>query len=369
VATLPFAFLFGTPLAALLAAAGAASIPIIVHLLNRNRYRVVTWAAMRFLLAAERKTSRKMRLEQIILLAVRTLLVLLLVAAMASVMPWAEEVWNKIFPGHTVFANVGGKRTHKILVVDGSFSMARKRGDGNCFDRAKEMALQIVQEGMGGDGFSVVLMAAPPRSIVAEPSDDGRKVSDEVQALRLPHGNADLTATLTTVEAMLRRSPSKFEEREVYFLTDLQRSTWTARQAASPLPLLQKIQSQARCIFLDAGPGHDSGKADDFDNVAVTSLTLGTPLATTGAETLLQATLQNYGSRPRENVRVELLIGRARATVADPPFALRVIAEKPESLGAGQSKTVTFRHKFGAAGQYAIQVRLDGDDLDLERFQ
>src|SRR5579859_4852069 len=136
---------------------------------------------------------------------------------------------------------------------------------------------------MGGDGFSVVLIAAPPRSIVAEPSDDGRKVSDEVQGLRLPHGNADLAATLATVEAMLRRSPSKFEEREVYFITDLQRSTWTARQAANPLPLFQKIQTQARCIFLDAGPGKTSGKADEYDNVAVTGLSLGTPLATTGA--------------------------------------------------------------------------------------
>src|SRR5262249_30261214 len=153
-----------------------------------------------------------------------------------------------------------------------SFSMARKRGDGNCFDRAKEMALQIVQEGTGGDGFSVVLMASPPRSIVAEPSDDGRKVADELQNLRLPHGNADVAAMLTTVEAMLRRSPSKFEEHEVYFLTDLQRTTWVAGPAANSLPLLQKIQGQARCIFLDAAAGIEGGR-DEFDNFAVTGLT------------------------------------------------------------------------------------------------
>lgn len=359
------AFLFTSPFAAVAAAAGAVSLPIIIHLLNRNRYRVVHWAAMRFLLAAERKTSRRMRLEQVILLATRMLVILLLVLAMAAVMPWAEEVWNRLFPGHTVFAQVGGRRTHKILVLDGSFSMARKRGDGTCFDRAKEMALQIVQEGTGGDGFSVVLMANPPRSIVAEPSDDGRKVGDEVQNLRLPHGNADLGATLATVEAMLRRSPSKFEEREVYFLTDMQKSTWRSPQSQSPLPLLQKIQAQARCIFLDAAPGSTEGR-DDFDNLAVTGLTLGTPLATTGAETLLQTTIQNYGTRSHKDVRVELLIGRARMTSADPAFALRVVAEKSEDLAAGQSKTVTFRVKFGTAGQHAVQVRIDADDLDLD---
>src|SRR5947209_19116399 len=89
---------FETPLIALAVAAGAASLPVIIHLLNRKRFRVVTWAAMRFLLAAQRKNTRRMRLEQLLLLAVRTLLVLLLVLAMASVMPWAEDLWLRLFP-------------------------------------------------------------------------------------------------------------------------------------------------------------------------------------------------------------------------------------------------------------------------------
>ena len=59
-----FAFLFETPALAAAAAGGAVSIPIIIHLLNRKRYRIVPWAAMRFLLAAQRKTSRKVRIEQ-----------------------------------------------------------------------------------------------------------------------------------------------------------------------------------------------------------------------------------------------------------------------------------------------------------------
>src|SRR5438105_8326594 len=99
-----FAFLFATPWAAVLAAAGAAAVPIVIHLLHHNRYRVVTWAAMRFLLAAQRKNTRRMRLEQWILLAVRTLVVMLLVVAMAGVMPWAEQLWGRLFPDRAVLA-------------------------------------------------------------------------------------------------------------------------------------------------------------------------------------------------------------------------------------------------------------------------
>src|SRR5690242_2810474 len=97
-----FGFLFTAPFAAMLATAGAlagaVSIPIIIHLLNRKRFRVVTWAAMRFLLAAQRKNARKLRLEQLILLALRVLLVTSLVLAMACVMPWVDQwVWPRLF--------------------------------------------------------------------------------------------------------------------------------------------------------------------------------------------------------------------------------------------------------------------------------
>src|SRR5438128_5398573 len=105
-------FIFDAPLTALSVAVGAAVLPIIIHLLNRKRSLVVTWAAMRFLLAAQRKNTWRMRLEQLILLAVRTLLVLLLVLAMASVMPCAEELWFRFFPDSVVQAATGNRRTH-----------------------------------------------------------------------------------------------------------------------------------------------------------------------------------------------------------------------------------------------------------------
>jgi hypothetical protein len=354
-----FAFLFETPLAALLVAAGAASIPVIIHLLNRNRYRIVTWAAMRFLLAAQRKNTRRLRLEQMVLLAVRTLIVLLLVLAMMSVMPWTEALWQRLFPGRASLAVVGGRRTHKILVLDGSFSMALRAGEGTCFDRARALASRLVLESPGGDGFSVVLMSAPPRRIVAEPSDDARKVAEEVQALHLPHGNADLVATFNAVEDMLGKSPEKFQEREVYFLTDLQRSSWTARQATDPTVVLQKIQAKARTVFLDVGQ-------DGAANLAVTQLTLGQALVTTGAETPVTATIHNYGSEPVQQKRVELWVGKARGSSNDPPFAPRLVHQEVVDVAPGQSTPVSFRYKFATPGDFAVQVRLENDALELD---
>ena len=51
----------------------AAAAPLIIHLLSKRKYREVPWAAMQYLLAALRKNSRRIQIEQWILLAVRTL--------------------------------------------------------------------------------------------------------------------------------------------------------------------------------------------------------------------------------------------------------------------------------------------------------
>src|SRR5438105_3634962 len=124
----PLAVLFTSPLAAASTLAAAASIPIIIHLLNRRRYRIVDWAAMRFLIAAQKQNVRRLKLEQWLLLAVRTLLLALLVIAMASVMPWAEALWQRLLPGGAVAGPAVSGRTHKVIVIDGSMSMTA-RGD------------------------------------------------------------------------------------------------------------------------------------------------------------------------------------------------------------------------------------------------
>src|ERR1017187_4447693 len=68
-----------------LAALGSAtaSIPIVIHLLNRQRYRKVPWAAMHWLWASFKKSRRRLQVEQLLLLIVRTLILLLLALALA----------------------------------------------------------------------------------------------------------------------------------------------------------------------------------------------------------------------------------------------------------------------------------------------
>jgi hypothetical protein len=275
---------------------------------------------------------------------------------MASVTPWAEAVWHWMNPEGGTGLMATGLRTHKILVIDGSLSMAFKQGDVSCFDKAKALASQFVRESIGGDGFSLVLMAAPPRRVVPEPSEDARKVAAEIETLRPTHGNADLAATLSTVESLLQASPGKFLDKEVYFFTDLQQSTWIARQPGALAGLLQKIRAKAQTVFVNVGP-------DQAANLAVTNLSLGESIPTTGRDVPIQAALQNFGET-KEEVSVRLFVGRARVKATDPPSELREVEEALVQAKRGQQTTVTFKYKFPTAGDYIVQVQAAHDGLE-----
>ena len=126
--------------APLLYALAAAAVPIVIHLLNRRKFREVPWAAMRFLLAAIRKNRRRIRIEQWLLLAIRTLVVLLVVTAMAK--PFLET-FGAVIAGP---AHPPGDRARRLAV-----SMGYTSGESSRFDQAKAVAAQLVKDSRGGD--------------------------------------------------------------------------------------------------------------------------------------------------------------------------------------------------------------------------
>src|SRR5215204_829420 len=73
---------FITP-AFFIAGIALASIPIIIHILNRRRYKVERWAAMEFLLRAMKKNRRRLKFEQWLLLATRCLVLFLVATALS----------------------------------------------------------------------------------------------------------------------------------------------------------------------------------------------------------------------------------------------------------------------------------------------
>src|SRR5437867_11279123 len=88
-----------------LAAGGAlVSAPILIHLINRMRFKRIRWAAMEFLLKSQKRNRRRLIIEQIILLMLRCLMMVLAGLLLARFIgfqtpPETDEEGKRVIPG------------------------------------------------------------------------------------------------------------------------------------------------------------------------------------------------------------------------------------------------------------------------------
>lgn len=325
----------------------AASLPLLIHLWNRRQHREVPWAAAEFLLAALRKNARRLRLEQWLLLAVRTLLILLIVFAVAQ--PYMEQL-GLIAP------NVG--RTHKVIVVDGTFSMGFKPADRSRFQRAKQLATQIVEESPQGDAFSLVLLGKPPRVVVGTPAFEPNDFVEEIENLQLPHTAGDLPATLQRVQEIVERAEKdnpRLTQTEVYFISDLGRATWVGEAEEETTAdefrnQAKRLSELAALVLLDVGQ-------PDAENLAVTDVRLMEPFVTTQEPVRFEVILRNFGRQDQIRRRTEFVVdGRA-------------VAQEDVDLTAGEDVVLNFAHRFETPGDHVVECRLSGDLLDIDNHR
>lgn len=185
----------------------AASIPVIIHLLNRRRHRTVKWAAMQFLLKATRESRGKKRLKHILILTCRALAIAALFTAAA-------------LPVVSSFLGLGaGKPELILLVFDRSASMEGNPANGTIPRR--QLGLQRVLSALSEmDGSRVVLLDSASGVLQDLPSPG---VLSDLSATAPTDTAADLPALLNTAAEFLAATPAKAE---VWVVSDLQASNW-----------------------------------------------------------------------------------------------------------------------------------------------
>src|SRR5438445_1675608 len=117
----------------------AISIPIIIHLLNRRKFQKVVWAAMRFLKISVEQNQRRMKIEDLILLVLRCLLVALLALALAR---------PAILSNTT--DRFGQSKVTGVIILDNSYSMGVSDGAQTRFDKARQAGEQVIDSLPGG---------------------------------------------------------------------------------------------------------------------------------------------------------------------------------------------------------------------------
>ena len=145
---------------ALLAGALLFAVPLLIHLLNRQRHKRRPWAAMEFLLRAYQKQRNRLRNENLLLLLLRCLIPILLALAIAR--PLLQDAIGLLS---------GGGIVHHVFVMDASYSMGLRIDGGRTpFEHARGMVAKLLdrfeQNPNRNDKVTLVAAGVRPRFVV-----------------------------------------------------------------------------------------------------------------------------------------------------------------------------------------------------------
>jgi hypothetical protein len=318
------------------------AIPIIIHLLHRQKFKRVRWAAMEFLLAALKKTRRRMQIENLLLLLLRILIMVLLALAIAR--PFFREAPVEA---------LGDSDCHHFFVIDQSYSMAYKRAQHTSLDVAKRAALKVLQDihASEQDRFTILPLSAYPEPILVN-SNRKERIQTAINELKPSDFGTSVHATMQSLSALLESSEIKNRDRRVYLFTDMQRNGWLLRDEAEAKKFTDLLKGFAKKqntkFFL-----YDAGTPDAF-NHAIVDLRANDRVITTKRTTRFTASIHNYSSIPRPAVNVGFFVND------------NLVKTEPTVLPPGATTPVTFEYDFAEAAPHIVKVAIDPDYLDVD---
>jgi hypothetical protein len=343
---------FANP-AYLVAGAALISAPIIIHLINRMRFKRVRWAAMEFLLKAQKKSRRRLIIEQLILLMLRCLLVAL---TALLVLRYLDVGLDQLFGTQ--------KDNLHIIVLDDTLSMndRHKDADGRektAFDVARkdivvEGILKSISQSTTNDRLAVIPLSAVAADPAFQPKVHERLADknryDEAQAEVLGLKPSKLHVPLVKGVEKAHELAGGHTDKKVtiHVVSDFRKTDWTGTDAKPLHDALLKVargKDGLKLYLKDAAhPFRDSAQGGSpvaHKNLAIVDIRPSLRVASRGQPVLFTLTVANYG-REESEVQVKVFNETTGAEQLDATFKERM----PLKVPAGELVTCSFDVPF-----------------------
>ena len=254
----------------------ASAVPVVIHLLNRRRFKTVNWGAMDFLREALERQRKTLRVRDVLLLASRMLSILLIGLMLSK--PYirgaeAGAIWQLVMFGSCLFLTLGfaiawatsekmkarglavcasigmlcagfqlpgivrhsadetdgssNSRTpiHAVLVIDNSRSLGVESLGGTIFDRAKAKAIEFIDVLPLESRITIIPLAGSEDPVALDAyrnKDEARRVVDLMKVVDVA---GSIRSGLEQAEFACRQVTDPSTKRIVLF-TDAQANAW-----------------------------------------------------------------------------------------------------------------------------------------------
>jgi hypothetical protein len=268
----------------------AIAIPVLIHLIQREKKRVIEFPSLMFVRRIPYQSVRRRRIRHWALLLLRAAAIALIVAAFA----------RPFFRQGAAAAAVGGGAREIVILLDRSASM----GYGDHWARAQEAARTVIR-GLGADDRATLVLFDKNAEENMRATADRTRLDAAVGAAKVGSGATRYGPALKLADSILSRSAIK--RREAVVISDFQRSGWSGSEEVR----FPEGMSVSTISVASASPV----------NLAVPSVTFARASFSGQERITVTAGLSNKGDAPVKDVPVTLTIDgheiqTERATVA-----------------------------------------------------
>lgn len=325
----------------------AFTVPLLIHLLNRSRYRTVDWGAMIFLEQQNPSNSRRMEWRHLLLLAVRCLIPICLALAMARPFLSGSSLLGVREPIATV------------IVLDDSLSMQSKSADGRTrWSTALRYIDELLNSLPEGSESHMVMAGQVPKSVSQEQIKEELRSWETTPSVT---GSMDLVeATKKSLDWLKDRSLTR---RQIVYVSDFQSSDWT--NDAGALDELKRLASEQiippviSWLNVTDRPTKEEGVNEDpFQNYSVKELMVAPKWFAEGQIISAFATIHNHSRTIVDALTVTLQIDD------------KILDSQKITIAPGSSTRVSTRFAVPKVGWHLLTVKLEvNDDLDADNIK
>ena len=268
--------------AGLAAGAALAALPVILHLFMRQTPKHVIFPALRLIRERQKRSKKRMRIKNWLLLLARMILVALMALALSR-----PSLYSQVPLGSE------SQPTALGLVFDTSLSMDYKEKDKTRLDEAKERAREILGKLPDSSQVFVVDSAVPGPPLGLPPS----AALKQIDALTVNPVNRPLNSAMGQVYPAVAECDRPLHV--VYVLTDLCRSSWNPERPADGIEFATgaKTTKGSKIATFILGVA-----AKEIVNVALDSAEPSSSVATQGEPIEIRGRIRSQSSKPMTRV-------------------------------------------------------------------
>ncbi len=189
----------------------AASIPLLLHLLNLRKLKTVDFSTLRFLQELQKTQIRRLKLQQILLLILRTLIVVF------AVLAFSRPVIKTALPGFGSHV-----KSSVVVLLDNSFSMDASDEGGNRLRQARTAAQQICSAMKDGDEVALITSSDVGSLQKIEFNRSLDRINERLQKIGVAPRRAELSSLMHMAASLLTQAQNL--NKEIYVISDAQRN-------------------------------------------------------------------------------------------------------------------------------------------------